>query len=295
MDVAAVVEFRNTWKQYRLGNGLAVEALRGLDLSIPAGGVFGLLGPNGSGKSTALHLLMGLMQPTAGEVDVLGEPASDCQVRRRIGFLPERPSFYAHMTGGEFLMFCAALSGVEARNRRSGIEQAAQTVELEDALKRPVSTYSKGMLQRLGFAQALVHDPDLIILDEPLSGLDPSAVQLFSKAIQELRASGKTVLLSSHLLHHMEALCDRVAILLRGVVIVEGVLEDLVEDADGWAIRLQGAGKESLAALRVWLEENLPATAEFAMTRAHRSLEAVFADAMDRNGARSLSQRGGPS
>ena len=203
-------------------------ALRELDLAIEEGEVFGLLGPNGAGKTTTLHLLLDFIHPSAGSALLFGRPASDPQTRARVGYLPESLSLHTYYRGADLLQFYGALLEMPRTLR---IERAASLLRrlgLEDVATRRVSTYSKGTLQRLGFVQTLLNDPDLLVLDEPTSSLDPLARRQFSEILRELKARGKTILVSSHLLSEVEAICGRVAILKDGAVARIGPLVDLL-------------------------------------------------------------------
>jgi ABC-2 type transport system ATP-binding protein len=213
---------------------------RGLDaltLQIPAGGVFGLLGPNGAGKSTTLKLLLDLLRPTSGRAEVLGRPAGDAGARQRLGFLPENPTFYDHLTAEELLSYFAGLFGFHGEDRRQRASRALDRVGLGADRRRPIRQYSKGMVQRVGLAQALVNEPELVILDEPMSGLDPIGRRDVRELILELRDEGRTVLFSSHILSDAELLCSAVGILDRGRLMVSGRLDDLTAGAaTGWEI-----------------------------------------------------------
>ncbi len=192
------------------------RALDGLTLTIEPGEVFGLLGPNGAGKTTTLKLLLGLIYPTAGTARILGHPLEDVQVRQRIGFMPEAPYFYDYLTGWEFLDYCARLFGFSRDERRRRVGEWVEKVGLRGAENIALRKYSRGMLQRLGLAQALLHDPDVLFLDEPVLGLDPVGRREFRDLILEFRDRGKTVLFSTHILPDVEMLCDRVGILNQG-------------------------------------------------------------------------------
>ncbi len=224
-----VVRIRGLRKAFRghLGIGRTV-AVDGLDLTVRRGEIFGLLGPNGAGKTTTLKLLLGLLRPDAGEIALLGRPPSDPAARALIGYLPENPYFYDYLTGREFLDFYARLRGLGAAERPAVVESALRRVGLADRADRALRKYSKGMVQRVGLAQAIQHDPELVILDEPMSGLDPVGRREVRDLILELRAAGKTVFFSSHILQDAELICDRVAILRRGTLAATGRLDELV-------------------------------------------------------------------
>jgi len=206
------------------------RALNGLSFEIPSGGVFGLLGPNGAGKSTTLKLLLNLLRPTSGRIELLGRPPGDVQSRRRLGFLPENPSFYDQLTAEELVSYFAGLFGFTGADRRRRVESVLERVGLGAERRRPLRQYSKGMLQRVGLAQALVNDPELVILDEPMSGLDPIGRREVREMILELRDQGRTVLFSSHILSDAELLCSRVGILVKGQLVSSGALGELTHD-----------------------------------------------------------------
>jgi ABC-2 type transport system ATP-binding protein len=193
-----------------------VTALAGLDLEVRSGEVFGLLGPNGAGKSTAIKLLLGLLRPTSGTVSLFGRSPGDCEARRGIGYLAENPSFYLYLTAREFLDYCGSLLGMSPRERSAASRDLLDELRLSESQNLKLKKMSKGMIQRLGFAQALLGEPDLLILDEPMSGLDPIGRRLVREKIFEVKARGGTVLLSSHVLPDVETMCDRVGILVGG-------------------------------------------------------------------------------
>jgi ABC-2 type transport system ATP-binding protein len=199
-----------------------------LHLEIPQGEVFGFLGPNGAGKTTTLKLLMGLIFPTAGTARILNQPWRDAAVRARIGFLPEQPYFYDHLTPLELLDYYGTLSGVSASDRRSRIPKLLERVGLADQARTQLRKFSKGMLQRVGIAQAVLHEPEVVFLDEPMSGLDPIGRREIRDFIQSLNRGGKTVFFSTHILADAEALCHRVAVLNKGELRGVGVVADLV-------------------------------------------------------------------
>lgn len=193
-----------------------VAALEGLDLQVKAGEVFGLLGPNGAGKSTAIKLLMGLIKPTSGALTLFGKRPGNSEARRAIGYLAENPSFYPYLTALEFMDYCGSLLGVERNSRMEQTRRLLDELGLWKSRSLRVKKMSKGMLQRLGFAQALLGDPKLLILDEPMSGLDPLGRRILREKIFEMKSGGGTVLFSSHILPDVETVCDRVGILVGG-------------------------------------------------------------------------------
>ena len=210
------IEINNLFKVFR-GKKLArVEALKDLSLAIPKGEVFGFLGPNGAGKSTTIKTLMGLIRPTSGRVRLMCLDVTDARSRLLVGFLPENPAFYDFLSAREYLQFVGRTFKMEPALLKKRIEEVLERFDLVAAAKRPMRGYSKGMVQRLGLAQTLVHDPDLYILDEPMSGLDPLGRALVKDLIKELKQKGKTVFFSSHITSDVESVCDRVGIILKG-------------------------------------------------------------------------------
>lgn len=224
------LEVQGLTKEFRVGFwGTRVRVLSDLNLEVRKGEVFGYLGPNGAGKTTTLKLLVGLLKPTSGRARIFGRDCDDLSIKQRVGFLPENPYFYEYLTGRELLNFYAQLVGLRPAQRRDRIEKLAKLVNLDAALDLPLRKYSKGMLQRVGLAQALLNDPDLVLLDEPMSGLDPIGRREIRDLIIELRNQGKTVFFSSHIIPDVEMLCDRVGILVGGRLVAQGPLDDLLE------------------------------------------------------------------
>jgi ABC-2 type transport system ATP-binding protein len=243
-------EFALGWFRGRL---LAVE---GLDMEVRKGEVFGLLGPNGSGKSTAMKMILGLLRPTEGRAEVCGYRAGTIAARRQIGFLPENPYFPNFLSGIELVRYYGRLSGMGGRKLELRIEELMELVRLGgEAGKRPLRTYSKGMLQRAGLAGAMVGDPEVLMLDEPTAGVDPAGSREIRDLILELKERGKTVIFSSHLLEQVEDVADRVIILHRGKKLREGRLEDLLSKKSEWQIRVQGLEEAGRKELRGWLEK----------------------------------------
>ena len=226
-----------------------IVALRDLNLEIAPGEVYGLLGPNGSGKSTTLKIIMGLVTPTRGTVAIFGRDNSAVATRRDIGFLPENAYFHKFLTGAETLRFHARLSGLNRRQTNARIDELLETVGLVHARNARLGTYSKGMLQRIGLAQALIHNPKLLILDEPTAAVDPAGSRDIQNLIASLKQDGVTVLLSSHLLTQVQEICDRVGILHRGTLLREGRVEDLLAIEDQTELVIENASPELLAAL----------------------------------------------
>jgi ABC-2 type transport system ATP-binding protein len=205
-----------------------VVAVRDLDLRVEAGEVYGLLGPNGSGKSTTLKIILGLVSPTRGRTEIFGRDSSRVDSREAVGFLPENPYFYKYLSGEETLRFFGKLGGLNGARLRERIDELLDLVGLTNARKRRLGTYSKGMLQRIGLAQALIHEPKLVVLDEPTAGVDPAGSRDIRNVIVDLKKRGITVLLSSHLLAQVQEICDRIGILANGVLVREGRLDELI-------------------------------------------------------------------
>jgi len=229
----AAIEILDLEKTYHVGfwRKRPKLALRPLRLTIEEGEVFGFLGPNGAGKTTTLKLLMGLVTPTAGTARILGMDFDDPQVKAQVGFLPEQPYFYDYLTAQELLTYYAQLSGVPAKDRSKRVAEMLERFGLADAARLQLRKFSKGMLQRVGLAQAILHDPKVIFLDEPMSGLDPMGRREVREMIQRMRSEGKTVFFSTHILSDAEALCDRVAIIYQGELRGVGAVAQLMSQA----------------------------------------------------------------
>lgn len=208
-------------------------ALRPLRLQVQEGEIFGFLGPNGAGKTTTLKLLMGLVFPTSGTARILGGDIGDPQIKAEIGFLPEQPYFYDYLTARELLEYYAQLSGVDSRTRSSKVRKVLERVGLSDAANLQLRKFSKGMLQRAGIAQAIVHEPKVLFFDEPMSGLDPMGRREVRDLMEELRQEGRTVFFSTHILSDAETLCDRVAIIHQGELKGVGAVADLTSAVEG--------------------------------------------------------------
>ena len=209
------------------------RALLPLNLTVEEGEIFGFLGPNGAGKTTTLKLLMGLVFPTSGTARILGREWTDPDIKAQIGFLPEQPYFYDYLTAHELLNYYGQLSGVPAKHRKQRIEEVLQRVGLSDVKGVQLRKFSKGMLQRAGIAQAILHDPKVVFLDEPMSGLDPMGRREVRDLMEQLKHEGKTVFFSTHILSDAEALCDRVAIIYKGELRGVGAVADLTSSVQG--------------------------------------------------------------
>lgn len=225
------LEISNVTKHFQTGflNLRKAVAVENLTLSLQPNEIVGLLGPNGAGKTTTLKMVTGLIFPTTGEIRLFGMPVVHREARQRMGFLPENPYFYDYLTAEEFLHMACGLANMPLSGRHARVDHMLRKLSIDHARHLPMRKFSKGMLQRAGLAAALIHDPDLVILDEPLSGLDPLGRRDFREIILELKREGKTVLFSSHILPDVEDLCDRVAIIVKGKLREEGRLDSLLE------------------------------------------------------------------
>src|SRR3989441_5885089 len=231
----AAIEILGLEKTYTVGfwRKKPKRALRPLHLKVEEGEIFGFLGPNGAGKTTTLKLLMGLVFPTAGSARILGMEVNDPRMKAQIGFLPEQPYFYDYLTAKELLEYYAQLSGVPAKERSKRVEAMLARVGLSEAACVQLRKFSKGMLQRVGLAQAILHSPEMVFLDEPMSGLDPMGRREVRDLIQELQQEGKTVFFSTHILSDAEALCDRVAVIHKGELRAVGAVANLTSQVQG--------------------------------------------------------------
>lgn len=250
--MTAAVKIEDLTKVFRVGFwGKRFVALQGLSFEVEAGEVFGLLGPNGAGKTTALKLLMGLIKPTRGRAWIMGMEVNNVQVRAKIGYLPESPYFYEHLRGGEFMDFYGRLFSLTRSRRRERSEELLALVGLARARDLPLRKYSKGMLQRIGLAQALINDPELVILDEPMTGLDPVGRREVRDVILQLKKQGKTVCFSSHILSDVEMICDRVGIINQGRMVSIGKISQLLNPRiEYYEISFSGLKAENLGNLR---------------------------------------------
>ena len=229
------IEILGLEKVYQIGfwRKRPKRALHPLNLSVEDGEIFGFLGPNGAGKTTTLKMLMGLVFPTGGSARILGMELDDPRMKSRIGFLPEQPYFYDYLTAKELLRYYGQLSGMDSRQLGPRVEAILGQVGLKDSANVQLRKFSKGMLQRAGIAQAILHDPEVVFLDEPMSGLDPMGRREVRNLIEQLKSEGKTVFFSTHILSDAEALCDRVAILHQGTLRGVGAIEDLTSGIGG--------------------------------------------------------------
>lgn len=246
----SVIETKNLGKFYRTGFWMnqKIESLINCSLTIYQGETFGLLGQNGAGKTTLFKVLLGLVSPTSGSAYLLGKPIGDRTVKQQVGYLPENPYFYDHLTGWEFLEFAAELFQIPSTVSRQRISELLDLVGLAKsaALKKQMRQYSKGMLQRIGMAQALINDPTVVFLDEPMSGLDPMGRYQIREIILSLKQQGKTIFFNSHVLSDVEKICDRVAILARGELISIGSLDELLGTTENYTVHGKGGNHQQL-------------------------------------------------
>jgi len=277
------VEVKNLTKVFTLGlKKEYVVAIDNLSFEVKAGEVYGLIGPNGSGKSTTMKVVLGLMAPSKGEARVFGLDSGDIRARNEIGFLPENPYFYKHLTGAETLRFYGKLCGMRGRELENRVTELLKLVDLQGAANRRLGGYSKGMLQRIGLAQSLVQNPRLVILDEPTAGVDPIGSRQIRDLIMHLRDEGYTVFLCSHLLEQVQEVCDRVGILFQGRMRKEGRLEELISIEDQTTLTLEGASPELLARLHE-LVTSEPDARIVAEGHPRTSLEHLFIQIAERN------------
>ena len=227
-----------------------ITAVKNLTLNVEAGHVYGLLGPNGSGKSTTMKIVLGLVTPTSGRTCIFGRDSRDVESREAVGFLPENPYFYKFLTGSETLDFFGRLCGLGGAMLRERSRELLALVGLEAAADRRVGGYSKGMLQRIGLAQALVQEPRLLVLDEPTAGVDPAGSHEIRDLILRLKQRGITVMLCSHLLSQVQEICDRIGIMNHGMLVREGALDDLISIENQTELTLENASPALLAELR---------------------------------------------
>ena len=227
--MAAVLTVEGLAKTFKKPfTGQKVEAVRGVSFEVQKGEIFGFLGPNGAGKTTTIKMLVGLIAPTRGKASLFGISVPSPEAMGRVGFMPENPYVYPYLSPREFVTMCARLNGIGGKGLMARVEAVIAKVGMSEAIDRPVMNLSKGMLQRVGLAAALVHDPELLLLDEPMSGLDPVGRKEVRDLIVDERDRGRTVFFSSHILADVEMMCDRVCILRRGEVVVSGSLEELL-------------------------------------------------------------------
>ena len=250
-DLMPVVQTWNLAKTYRTGFWMnqKIKSLQNCSLSIYPGETFGLLGPNGAGKTTLLKTLLGIVRPTTGRAVIFGKPIGDRSVKQKIGYLPENAYLYDFLTAWEFLEFIAGLFQIPKAKQRQRIAELLDLVGLAQstARKKKLKQYSKGMLQRVGMAQALINDPEIVFLDEPMSGLDPMGRYRMREIVLSLKQQGKTIFFNSHVLSDIEQICDRIAFLALGELICQGSLDELLGTSDAYQAIVAGANSETLS------------------------------------------------
>ncbi len=254
-DGAAAVQVENLTKVFKTGfRKRPLVAVRDLSFSVTAGEIYGLIGPNGCGKSTTMKVMLGLLKPTQGKTTIFGMDSEVVASRQDVGFLPENPYFYKHLTGRETLHFYGRLCGLTGSELRDRTEAMLKLTGMDHAATRRVGGYSKGMLQRIGLAQAIIHDPRLLILDEPTAGVDPVGSRQIRDLVLELRQRGITIVVTSHLLEQMQEVCDRIGIMSNGRMVSEGNLNDLISVENQTEIILENASPEVLAQIHQLLQ-----------------------------------------
>ena len=278
-----VIRTRDLTKVYRDFWGRPkLTAVDRLSIEVLPGEVFGMLGPNGSGKTTTMKVLLGLLFPTSGTAEVLGKPPRDVAVKARIGFLPEESYLYRFLNADETLDFFGRIFGIDAKTRRKRADELIELFELTDARKRRIGEYSKGMMRRVAFAQALINDPDVIFLDEPTSGLDPISGRRMKDLILDLKKRGKTVFLSSHLLADVQDICDRIAILDAGKLRKYGRMEEILVKRDSITMTFQEISEETRRKIEELVSRDGGRITASQMTL--ETLEDVFLRAVGRKG-----------
>jgi ABC-2 type transport system ATP-binding protein len=275
-EAIPAVEIRDLVKEFKTSfRRRPLRAVDGVSIRIMPGEVYGLIGPNGSGKSTTMKALLGLVAPSSGECSIFGRDSLKVDSRDEVGFLPENPYFYKHLSGAETLRFYGKLCGIRGRALEDRIGELLALVDLEDARDRRLGGYSKGMLQRIGLAQALVQEPRLVILDEPTAGVDPLGSRQIRDLILKLRERGITVFLCSHLLEQVQEVCDHVGIIFRGKLVREGKLDDLIAIEDQSEIILRDASPELVEKIKA-LVESTPGASVVKTGKPRTTLERLF-------------------
>lgn len=281
-----MLSVENLVKDYKTGFlRKRIRVLKGVSFSISRGEIFGFVGPNGAGKTTTFKTILGFVPPTGGSVEIMGKPLGDVDVKRHIGYLPENPYFYDYLTGEELLRYMGELHGLNGKGLSKRVDELLEKVNISYAKRVQLRKYSKGMLQRVGVAQALINDPDFLILDEPMSGLDPIGQREIRDLIVDQKKRGKTILLSSHILSDVEALCDRVGIIIGGRVVKIGELGGLFEEVHtGYEMLLKGVDEEIMnrfSDLRVTIEKR----AGFIVLRFDEDIKPRVLDAVSKSQA----------
>jgi len=284
MAEVPAVEIRNLVKEFHVpfnkkGNKI-FRAVNDVSITIQPGEVYGLIGPNGSGKSTTMKALLGLLAPTSGTCAVFGHDSLKVDSRQDIGFLPENPYFYKHLSGVETLKFYGKLCGIRGKELKNRVEEMIELVSLEDARNRRLGGYSKGMLQRIGLAQALIQRPRLVILDEPTAGVDPIGSRQIRDLVHQLKEDGITVFLCSHLLEQVQEVCDRVGIIFEGDLVKQGTLEELISIEDQTEVILRNAKPELMEKIQQLIQAEAGADLVSA-GKPKTTLERLFVDTVE--------------
>ncbi|HEX2751263.1 MAG TPA: ABC transporter ATP-binding protein [Verrucomicrobiales bacterium] len=258
MSAPPAVAISNLTRKFRVSSFKkdTLTAVDNVSLEVQAGEVYGLIGPNGSGKSTTMKVLLGLLRPTEGQCAIFGRDSARVDSREDVGFLPENPYFYKHLTGREMLRFYGRLCGLRGAALTARIKELLEMVDLTAAGDRRLAGYSKGMLQRIGLAQAIIHQPRLVVLDEPTAGVDPAGSRKIRDLILELKRRGISVILSSHLLEQVQEVCDRIGIIFRGKMVREGSLAELTKVEDQTEVLIRNAPQALLDAMRLLTGEH---------------------------------------
>ena len=234
------IEITDLCKQFTGKKRVRIDALKNINLQVETGEIFGFLGPNGAGKSTTIKIIMGLLRPSSGTARILGVHSGLAASRLRVGFLPENPAFFDYLSAEEYVGFVGSQFRMDAALLKRRSEDVLKRLDLWDARRRPIRSYSKGMVQRVGLAQALVHDPDIYILDEPMSGLDPIGRALVKDIILELKNQGKCVFFSTHITDDVEKVCDRVGVIVRGALVALDRVENILKSGvEGYLVHLR--------------------------------------------------------
>ncbi len=243
----SILKTESLTKTFRGKRGSKVQAVQDLNIKLDQGTVFGFIGPNGAGKSTSIKMIVNFLKPTSGRAEINGLPVNNPKSRQNVGYLPENPRYYGYLTAYEFLMMTACLKNVPQFQRESIVNDLLTRFDLTHAKDRSIQTFSKGMVQRVGFANALVGEPDILILDEPMSGLDPVGRELFNEIMIELKQKGTTLFFSSHILHDIETLCDQIGIIIKGKLKFQGDIDTVLEQTfSDYTIKLENVPPGSL-------------------------------------------------
>lgn len=284
-EEAVVIE--HLTKVFKRGVGQkAFTAVKDVSFTVKAGEVYGLIGPNGSGKSTTMKVLLGLLGPTQGKTRIFGMDSQEVESRKAVGFLPENPYFYKHLTGLETVLFFGRLCGMSGKKLQDQARELLALTGLENAADRRLAGYSKGMLQRIGLAQALVHEPRLLVLDEPTAGVDPAGSRRIRDLILDCKKRGITVLVTSHLLEQLQEVCDRIGIMSQGRMVSEGPIEELISVENQTELVLENATPELLQKIRDLLASHPESGKLLSMGHPHTTLERMFLKVTEEHAAK---------